>query len=174
VPYAECCINKLMNAKRWKSDDECYWISVWLVFSLFAETSCNFATTDILVGYYQASFNVRLGLWGYEPVDSVLMGGNYCVSYNSAYSASSPPHFSRFAGLVTVILGSCSLAVIRVLFTKVEIQFVRLGSCNKVRGSCCFLSIIESHFFFSDACTENSCRLGTGLSWLFSHGYSTF
>ena len=145
-----------------------------LFFSLFAETSCNFATTDILVGYYQASFNVRLGLWGYEPVDSVLMGGNYCVSYNSAYSASSPPHFSRFAGLVTVILGSCSLAVIRVLFTKVEIQFVRLGSCNKVRGSCCFLSIIESHFFLSDACTENSCRLGTGLSWLFSHGYSTF
>ena len=133
-----------------------------LFFSLFAETSCNFATTDILVGYYQSRFNGRLGLWGYEPVDSVLMGANYCVSYNNEYSASAPPHLSRFAGLVAIVLGSCSLAVVWAYLLKLEYKVFDWSLAMKFAAAAAFFQLLTLTFFLSDACTENSCYLGTG------------
>jgi hypothetical protein len=123
----------------------------------------NYTCTDILVGNYKASFDGRLGLWGYEPVDSVFMGGNYCVSYNNEYSASSPPHFYRFAGLVALILDACSLAVVWSYLLKLKYNLFDWSPlAMKFAAAAAFFQSLTLTFFLSDACTENSYRLGTG------------
>ena len=122
----------------------------------------NYTCTDILVGNYKASFDGRLGLWGYEPVVSVFMGGNYCVSYNNEYSASSPPHFYRFAGLVDLILDACSLAVVWSYLLKLKYNLFDWSLAMKFAAAAAFFQSLTLTFFLSDACTENSCRLGTG------------
>ena len=73
-----------------------------------------------------------------------------------------PPRFSRFADLVAIILGSCSLAVVWAYLLKLEYKVFDWSLAMKFAAAAAFFQLLTLTFFLSDACTENSCYLGTG------------
>ena len=143
----------------------------WLA-TFFSGTLCSFATASYNNNH---QLQLQFGLWKYTPVDSVVMGSDYCVGYSSlssrnAYDDNSDddaPLLARLLNVAALSLGTLSLIVVW-LYLIVGWFRSRLwlyGIWASWLSASCQLASVISFYAVTSACRSNStCHLGLGAS----------
>lgn len=128
--------------------------------SIFAETSCHFATIHEYVGYYESDFSIHVGMWKYSPVDSVFTGYSYCTSYGNSENYTVP--YTRIIGLLAVSCGLFATAVVwcYLLFVKTTDYLWKLAW--KVATLAGLLQLATILFFTEELCRNYVCNVGPG------------
>lgn len=134
-----------------------------LVLSHFAQSTCDFASIQMPVGYYNETLTAHAGMNEFSSLDSVFYGTSYrCIPYDHNYYGQPGPEFARVMSLLALAAGVVATVIVWA-FNFTSETTVTLW--NSARVAACLASIFQFstlQFYFSPVCEVNACGIGAG------------
>ena len=129
--------------------------------SFYVQSTCHFASSEVVIGSSSEVFVLHYGLWKYSPIDSAFEGYSYCTNYDDEYT-SDAPLISRIAGIVGLVAGSYALTVLWFYLILGKASYKLWGWAVAMAFIAGVAQGLTYLFFLGDVCQRNTCTLGPG------------
>lgn len=129
--------------------------------SIFAESTCHFATIKKYIGYYSEAFHLHVGMYEYTSMDSAFTGHDFCLPYDEYYS-STEPIISQIAGKIAIGFGSAASLILWFYLILMKTNRIFWNLAIFCAGTASIAQLATFHFFFDEVCANEMCTIGPG------------